>query len=728
MDASCSAQGRHGEAARRSWQPHGNANRYPSWRHPRRGLPARRLPLLQQRLLQEGSCEIPLQSPLNLCALDLVHVVDERLLGDHAHQLTILLDHDELDAQLSEHLVHLLQRHLLHHAVDRRVYEAGEVLGVAAGRRPEAHPSALADELAGLHLVLQVLKELVLVNVPDERPVPQPRGPDEGEAAEDGLPQRLEELSDGLLFAIQHLQVLVHHVLRRLVEGALVGLVQVGVAAEPDGAVVDAGREVVPDKLRDEAGAHEGDHHLQPVGELEHDDDERDGHAAHAAKHRGRPDHGVDARVHHDRGAGDHRVDGVRHEAHDAAQARAREEARHEEPRRDPGAEGEGHLHKAQEAGEQERGGEGQVGARLHAIAEAHHVWLRGTRVVAGVEERADGGGREDARVPVGKAGDGREEADQQNLEDLRHPVPPPSALATACAYHDVVVDEDSADQATKDAQDDEADVLGIGRGGVVGRLEERELAGAGWIPPVQGEGCYAGSEEGQDHRARGEHGAHLLEGEEDAAERRAEGDRHASGCRRAQQLPALRLVRAPAGRQRGEAVGPAARDVHERALFAAAEPGADGEAEAHDLRDEGLEGEHAVEGEAAEDGLHLRDPAAPGARRHEAHEQRGDEHQAAAHAHVHRVGLALLRVPDPSAAALLLGEQVVRGTVAKAQAAVELDRSLYERPARGCEDADERRQQPALELVPTTETPMRFLREGRVQGIVVVLLRVDPP
>lgn len=82
------------------------------------------------------------------------------------------------------------------------------------------------------------------------------------------------------------------------IEEVIVRVVKEGVLVEPDPGLVDAATaKGIADPFGDHDGDHDGEDVRQGAGELEHDDDDRDGHACHAGEGRGRADDGVGAWV-----------------------------------------------------------------------------------------------------------------------------------------------------------------------------------------------------------------------------------------------------------------------------------------------------------------------------------------------------------------------------------------------------------------------------------------------
>lgn len=205
---------------------------------------------------------------------------------------------------------------------------------------------------------------------------------DHGEPAVGVRLEDAAERGDGVARGGEDDQVLdARHDLRRGnvwdVEEVVVRVVEEGVLVEPDPRLVDAS---AAKGVADPLGDHDGDHDGQDVGQgarqLEHDDDDRDGHARHARQGGRRADDSVGARV----DAGQVRVallgkgeefgvgvDPDLHEdAHGAADQGADRHRGENDARGDLEAKSEGREEEADDGGEEEQhDGAHAGGARL---------------------------------------------------------------------------------------------------------------------------------------------------------------------------------------------------------------------------------------------------------------------------------------------------------------------------------------------------------------------------
>mmetsp|Transcript_64064 Transcript_64064/g.179240 ORF Transcript_64064/g.179240 Transcript_64064/m.179240 type:complete len:536 (-) Transcript_64064:409-2016(-) len=487
-------------------------------------------------------------------------------------------------------------------------------------------------------------------------------------------------------------------------------------------------REEVSDPLRGQHREHERHDQLQGARQLVHDHDEGDRDAAHAAQDGGGPDHRIDARM-------DGRAaEAVEEDAEASAEARAGVQRGHEEAAWDARAERHRHLQEPHERREGE--GRDEVGAdvRLVAVAEAHHVRAHGEVVDAMVEERPDRLRRQPLRVPRRIARDGRDDGDAQDLGHDGHALPEGAPVAARGADGDVPVHEEGAEDAAHGAEEDEPRVFSDRRHLGRVRLEHREPAGSCRVVPQQSQRRDDGGKERPDHGPLREHRAHLLVGEEHAAERRPKGHGHACRRRRADELPPLGLVLHIALGQLRAPICPTTRHVHKRTFLAQAHAGRHRQDQAEDLHHQGLEVQHLAHHESSQDGLDLGDAAAARHRGEGPDQGGGDRGEHHADGGVARVvqgrlrrGRDSARPAGPSTAARLLADEPVAGAPAEAQG-VDMVRGDLHEAARGRgQDAHERRDQPRDAREAKLLKGRALLQDG-ARMLLVVLHVVRPP
>ncbi|KAF7542479.1 hypothetical protein G7046_g10162 [Stylonectria norvegica] len=229
----------------------------------------------------------------------------------------------------------------------------------------------------------------------------------------------------------------------------LLAVVEKGVFVELNPGFVDAvAREGVADPFGDHDGDHDGEHVVEGAGELEHDDDDGDGHASDAGEGGGGTDDGVSARG----DAGDVRLargkdeearvisdPDLHDDANSATGERADGHGREDDASGDLQAEGDGGEEEAQDGSEdQQHDGASRGGARLaQADLVVEHLGTLGEKIgyelrrlrlhveVGIVDERRQEGHGEDLHDRAGKpgrglapAGDGHVELDEEAAVD----------------------------------------------------------------------------------------------------------------------------------------------------------------------------------------------------------------------------------------------------------------------------------------------------------------------
>eukprot|EP00754_Rhynchopus_humris_P021277 Rhum_TRINITY_DN14737_c24_g1::Rhum_TRINITY_DN14737_c24_g1_i3::g.113761::m.113761 len=400
-----------------------------------------------------------------------------------------------------------------------------------------------------------------------------------------------------------------HEVRRRRVETHLLLRVQVGVPVQLDVRLVNAvdAADPLSDPLADQDCEHDRHQVLQPTRQLEHDHHKRQRHPRHAAQHgcgahdrvHPRDDaEGVDVRALGE----DVRVGGgvmqlARQDAGRAPQAGADKERGDEEACR--------HLHAEGEDGEDKLDG-GRQEQRRHVVLPAHGLLrLRLLLRAAVLEQPRD----ELPGTPVHvRHNEVQGRCRRRHQAHLGHGPVPEHCRPTDPTPPQVQVDEHGTDHAAEDSEERVGDQLEPVPLVVVPHLEEHEPSRAGGVNPLQHQGRHDGAEEGAPHRLVREVVRRLLQREEHAADGRAEGHADARGDGGGDDLALLRLVRAVALEQLRRDVAHAGRDVHERALHAQGQPGADGQRDAQALDEQGPLVEVALDVHTGEDGLDLGD------------------------------------------------------------------------------------------------------------------------